>query len=52
MEVKWAPVATSSSTSLAVQSQISTAKPSSWMRRTRSICGRSRKTISEETARV
>src|SRR5207253_1303773 len=35
-----------------VQSQISTWKPSSAMRRTRSATGRSRKTISAQTARV
>ncbi|MGH1553649.1 hypothetical protein ACRAWF_21720 [Streptomyces sp. L7] len=35
-----------------VQSQISTWKPASWMRRARSWIGRSRKTISAQTANV
>ena len=42
----------SASMSCQVQSQISTWKPSSSIRRTRSTIGRSRKTISAQTARV
>ena len=55
MEEKTAPSsrsAASVSMSCAVQSQISTWTSSSVSRRTRSATGRSRKTISEQTARV
>ena len=45
-----APVATSASMSLAVQSQISTAKPSSSIRRIRSRSSKSVNTISGQTA--
>ena len=45
-----APVATSASISLLVQSQISTAKPSSSIRRIRSSSGKSVKIISAQTA--
>jgi len=46
-----APLRASASTSFLVQSQISTSKPASAIRRTRSRNGRSTKTISADTAR-
>ena len=50
IDVNLAPVAASASRSLSCQLQISTAKPMSWIRRTRSMIGNSVKTISEDTA--
>ena len=51
MDENIAPVAASASTSWRVQSQISASKPASAIRWTRSVMGRSRKTISAQTAR-
>src|SRR5256885_14139647 len=51
MDENVAPLRTRPSMSLTVQSQISTMKPRSAIRRTRSSKGRSRKTISAHTAR-
>ena len=50
MEENVAPVAASASMSCRVQSQISTSKPASAIRRTRSVMGRSRNIISAQTA--
>src|SRR5215207_7817642 len=50
MDENRAPVAARASTSLTVQSQISTWNPSSSIRRTRSATGSSRNTISAHTA--
>src|SRR5713101_7987969 len=50
MDENIAPVAARASMSWRVQSQISTSKPASAIRWTRSVTGRSRKTISAQTA--
>src|SRR5579859_2251937 len=50
MDENIAPVAARASTSWRVQSQISTSKPASAIRWTRSVTGRSRNIISAQTA--